>query len=353
MRLRSILLAVFFSGIICCHIAPAAKASVASASVATVSTPGVIAVASSIGRGIVKYFGKEGAEEGAKYFAKQGGKQLATKVAAKAVKQGGDDAVEQVARYVGKHGPDALKAMDNAPSIVPVLRALEEIPATQVKSALTKLAAGTTGRELAETVSKHGAKAITSELNHPGVGMALVRALGDDGAELATKMTKDQAITVAKHVDDLAKLPSAQRTGVMAMFRKDTDRMAGFIGDFVKANPGKSLFTVATTTLVLAEPERILGGDEVVFDADGNPIVVSKGGIIGRSIDATGKAAKHVSDGYIRPLYLTLMAFLATFFGLWIMLKLWHTHKREKLKTQKILDEQKLTVDAKATTKDV
>ncbi|QDT13198.1 hypothetical protein [Planctomycetes bacterium K23_9] len=316
---------------------------------ASASQPALVAVASSVGRAVLKYFGKESFEEGTEYLAKQGGKQLVQRVTTKAAKQGGDDAVEQVARYVGKHGPDALKALDNAPSLGPVLSALDEIPATQVQAALAKLAAGTTGRELAETVSKHGAKALTSELMHPGVGMALVRSLGDDGAELATKLTKGQAITVAKHVDDLAKLPSTQRNGVVAMFRKDADRMTSFLGDFVKANPGKSLFTVATTTIVLAEPERILGGDEVVFDADGNPIVVSKGGIVGRSIEATGNAAKHVSDGYIRPLYLTLIAFLGTFFALWLMLKLWHTHKREKLKTQSITDKQTATIDAKNT----
>ncbi len=312
-------------------------------------TPGVFAVASSVGRAVLKYFGKESAEEGVEYLAKQGGKQLAQKVTAKAAKQGGDDAVEQVAKYVGKHGPDALNALDNAPSIGPVLSALDEIPVSQVKSAITKLAAGTTGRELAETVGKHGAKALTSELKHPGVGMVLVRALGDDGAELAAKMTSQQAITIAKHVDDLAKLPAAQRTGVMAMFRNNTDRMASFVGDFVKANPGKTLFTVASTTMVLAEPERILGGDEIVFDAAGNPVLISKGGIVGRSIEATGQAAKHVSDGYIRPLYLTLMAFLGTFFALWLILKLWHVHKREKLKTQRIADQQGMTIDAVST----
>ncbi len=312
---------------------------------------GVLAVTSSIGRAVTRFFAKESAEEGVEYMAKQGGKQLVIKVTAKAAKEGGDETVQQVAKLVSKYGPDALKACDNAPSIGPVLSALDEIPATQVKSALTKLAAGTTGRELAQTVTKHGAKAIVSELNHPGVGMVLVRALGDDGAELATKMTTDQAITVARHVDDLAKLPAAQRSGVMAMFRKDTDRMASFVGNFVKANPGKTLFTVATTTVVLAEPERILGGEEVVFDADGNPIVISKGGVIGRSIEATGQAARHVSDGYIRPLYLTLMAFLGTFFALWLILKLWHIHRREKLKTQQIVDQAQPIIDSNATPK--
>ena len=50
----------------------------------------------------------------------------------------------------------------------------------------------------------------------------------------------------------------------------------------VEKNPGKVLFTAAGTTLVLAESERFLGGDEIVFGKDGNPQVVSKPGLIGR-----------------------------------------------------------------------
>ena len=180
-------------------------------------------------------------------MAKKGGRELIERVGAKAAGQG-DEVVEQTAKYVGKHGPKALAALDNAPTIGPILSALDELPEAQVKSALAKLAAGTTGRELAEATAKHGSKVLTSELKHPGVGMMLVRTLGDDGAELASRMTSDQAITLGKHADDLAKLPAAQRGQVLSMLRKDLDSMTGFVGDFVKANPGKSLFTVATTT---------------------------------------------------------------------------------------------------------
>ena len=313
------------------------------------ATAGPVAqVSSVVGKAVRKFFGKQGAEEAAEYMGKQGGREIAKRVTAAAAKEGGDDVVQQIAKHVGKHGPDALRAMDNAPSVAPLLKALDEIPEAQVKTALTKLAAGTTGRELAETVGQHGSKALTSELKHPGVGMMLVRTLGDDGAELAAKMTGDQAVTIGKHLDDLAKLPSAQRTGLMKLFREDTTQMVSFVGDFVKANPGKSLFTVAATTVILSEPERILGGDEVVFDADGTPIIVTKKGIAGRTMEATGEAAKHVSDGYIKPAYMIALTFISTFFALWLILKLWHTHKREKLKTAKLNVDEKKTIDAKA-----
>ncbi len=248
-------------------------------------------VASSIGKAILKYFGKEGTEQASEYLGRKGGQEILERVASNAAKQGGDGAVENVAKLAGKHGPEALAALDNSPSIMPVITALEEIPESQVRFALAKLAAGESGRELAETISRFGAVALRSELKHPGVGMILVRSLGDEGADLATRLSGDQAIAVARHADDLAKLPDAQRAGILGMLKSDTDRMVAFVGRFVEANPGKSLFTVATTTVILAQPERILGGDEVVFDADGNPIVVSKLGVVGRTMEAGGQGA--------------------------------------------------------------
>ncbi len=291
-------------------------------------------VTTSVARSIAKYFGKEGAEEATEYMAKKGGQELVERVTRSAVKQGGDDAVEQVAKLTSKYGPEALSAIDNAPSIMPVLSALDEIPEAQAKAAIARLAAGSAGRELAESVTRYGAVAIRSELAHPGVGLALVRSFGDEGAELASKLTSDQAIAIARHADEIAKLPPAQRSGVLAMLRNDTEKMVSFLGRFVENNPGKTLFTAATTTVILAEPDRILGGDEVIFDAEGNPIVVTKTGLVDRGMAAGGEAAAHVSAEYLRPLYLTAMVFVGTFVALWLMLKLWHINRREKMKTK-------------------
>ncbi len=294
----------------------------------------VPAVASSVGKAILKYFGKEGSEQATEYLTKKGGKEVLERVSANAAKQGGDEAVEQVAKLAGKHGPDALAALDNSGVILPVVKALDELPEAQIKAALTKLAAGAPGRELAEATSRFGAVALRTELQHPGVGLVIVRSLGEEGAELASRLSTEQAIAIGRHAGEIAKLPAAQRSGVLAMIRGDTERIVGFVGRFVEANPGKTLFTVATTTVILAEPDRILGGDEIVFDADGNPIVVRKAGLAGRTIDAGGAAAEHVSERYVRPVFLAIMAFLGTFAALWIAIKLWHTHRREQQKTK-------------------
>ena len=303
---------------------------------------------SAVAKAVMKYFGREGVEEATEYMARQGGREMAERVGAAALREGGEEATEQVSKLAAAYGPDALAALDNADEVLPLLAALDEIPESQVRSALARLSAGSAGKELAKSVGRMGASALRSELKHPGVGGVIARALGDEGAELAGKLSSDQAVALARHADDLAVLPTSQRRGVLALMRSDAERMVGFMGKFAADNPGKTLFTAATTTVILAESERILGGDEVVFDADGNPIVVTKAGIVGRSIESGGKALGHVSDRYVQPLFMTLMAFLVTFAALFMFLKLWHTHQREKLATA-ALREAPVTLESKAT----
>lgn len=306
-------------------------------------------VGSSIAKSISRYFGKEGASEGAEYLAKNGTKELLERVAATASREGGDVAVDRVAKLAADYGPEALTALDNVPSLMPVLRALDDLPASEIQKSLVRLSAGKSGRELAEAVTTYGSVALRSELKHPGVGLVLVRSLGDDGAELATRLTSDQALAVARHADEIAALTGPQRRGVLALLYADTQRMVSFLGRFVQANPGKSLFTAATTTVILAEPDRILGGDEIVFDAEGNPIVVSKPGVLGRSIDVTSGVAEHVSERYVRPLFFAVAAFLGLFLGMLAITKLWHTHRREQLKTRQLLRDEGPVIESQAT----
>ena len=314
----------------------------------TGGSPRVIpAVASSVAKAILKYFGKEGSEEAAEFLSQKGSQELLERVTSKAAKEGGDEAMEQVAKLAGKHGPEALAALDNVPNLLPIMKVLDELPPGQINAALVRLAAGKPGRELAEGIGKFGLAALRSELKHPGVGLSLVRNFGEEGAELAARLTTDQAVSVGRHADQIARLPTAQRNGIMALLRNDTERVIGFLGRFVQANPGKTLFTVATTTVILAEPERILGGDEIVFDAEGNPIVVQKAGLVGRTVEAGGVAAEHVSERYLRPVFLAIMAFLGTFAVLWMGIKLWHVNAREKQRTQQRAAESEATANAK------
>ncbi len=305
-------------------------------------------VGSSIAKGISQYFGKEGAEQTTEYLARRGSKDLLERVATTASREGGEATVQRIAKLVAENGPETLAALDNAPHLLPLLKSLDELPAGEIKHALTRLAAGGSGRELAEAVVQHGTAALRAELKHPGVGLVLVRSLGDEGAELAANLSDDSAIAVARHAEEIAALPSAQREGVLALLHNDSVAFVRFIGRFVEANPGKTLFTAATTGVILAQPERILGGDEIVFDADGNPIVVSKSGILGRSLDVGGNAAEHISERYVRPLFFAVATFVGVFLALFACVKLWHSHRREQLQTQAMLNESKPVIDSTA-----
>ena len=289
------------------------------------------AMVSSVGKAILKYFGKQGGEQATEYLTRKGGKEITERIVTTATRQGGGEAVEQVAKLTGKYGPDALAALDNTPSLMPLLRTLDDLPPAEVKMALTRLAAGKSGRELAEAIAVHGGAALRMELKHPGVGLFFLRGFGDEGVELASKMTKDQAIVIARHADDIGKLPVTQKAGLVGMLKGNTKQMVKFVGRFVEENPGKTLFTVAATTVILAEPERILGGDEIVFDAEGNPVLISKSGFADRAMEASGEVAAHVSVNYLRPVYLTVMAVAGVFFVVWGSLKYWAFRKMKTI----------------------
>jgi len=252
--------------------------------------------ATPIVKALTRYFGKTAGKEAGEQLAKEVPEVLIKRVTTKIVREGGEESIEQVSIMVAKIGPDVLRAIDNAPVSTPILRALDDLPAEQATKAAARLAARETGSELAEATIKHGTKALTSELRHPGIGGQMVRLFGDDGASLCGKLTTDQAITVGRHADDIAKLPVTQRNAVIGMIGEQSDRMCRFIGRFVSDNPGKVLFTGVATTIVLANADKVLGDAELVYDQTGNPILIEKSGLIERLLGPViGPAAKGVA----------------------------------------------------------
>jgi hypothetical protein len=274
---------------------------------------------------LVRSLAKHAGEEGTEKLSKEVGEATLERLTVKLAGEGGEEATEQVASLTVKYGPDVIRAVDNAPSATTVLKAVDELPAEQMPAAFGRLAAGSQGRELAETVVEHGAGALRSELAHPGIGGALVRKLGVEAAELAPTLTKDQAVTLASHADDIAKLPKEQRESIMAWIRYDTERVLAWMGDFVKQNPGKTLFTVATTTVILSESDRILGDYEWVVGADGVARLEAKPGLVER----LGKPTIDVANRGLTLLIRVAVGLLAAIVGTYAGIKLWW-HWREK-----------------------
>lgn len=271
-------------------------------------------------RALAKYFGKESAEEAAEQLAKYGAEKVAREVAERAIREGGEELVEKLASQVAKHGPDLLFASSNAKSLSQVLRWIDELPAGQVGPALRRMGAGTTGKALCELAEQYGVGAVKAEVLHQGVGTKLVQHLGDDGIRLAERLSTKEAIELARHAEDISRLPPDMRQGVMRLLYEDTRQMIAFMGRFVEKNPGKTLFTVGATTVLLANSKNILGGSDVVFDDNGNPVVVDRPGIVERSV-------RRMFEPWVK-----LALALATVFGIgWVTIKLYFLYRRNSM----------------------
>jgi hypothetical protein len=274
-------------------------------------------------KAVARYFGKASAKELGQELAQYGGKKAARKLASRLVREGGEEGLQRASALAAQYGPDVLRALDNAPSTRALLRALDDLPPQDVAPALRRLSAGSQGRMLATVIERHGTGALRAELAHPGLGGQLVRLLGDDGVKLAASLNRNQAITLTKHAGDIGKLAVVQRTGLMRLFYDDTKGMIAFIGRFMEQYPGKVLFTVATTTVILSNADRILGGADIVLDADGNPTVASKPGLIDRLVE-------RVVEGVLHPLLRVLLPIIAIGAALWIAIKLWPMYRRQR-----------------------
>ncbi len=269
-------------------------------SVAHASAGGTIVKA--IARYLAKETGETVSEQAIKKMTREVGEELIERTARKVIREGGEESLAQMSELVAKHGPEVIRALDNAPDALPVLKLLDELPADDVFQVASRLAAGARGRELATLGETLGTSVLRAEAKHPGVGIAFGRSLGQDGAELSLKLTSDQAKQIGKHVADIGKLPVGQQKQLMALIENNSDRFASFVGRFVENNPGTVLFTAAGTTIVLANAERILGGEEVVVDADGNPTLVTKPGLI----DRMGEKGKDIVKEPIAQTFTTL-----------------------------------------------
>jgi hypothetical protein len=190
------------------------------------------------------------------------------------------------------------------------MKVLEELPKDAVSPALRRLAADAEGRSLAKLTTQYGAKALVAETRHPGIGGQLVRHLGEEGAELATKLDTNQAIVLARHTEDIAKLAPTQREGVIQLLHSDGKRLVAFLGRWMEENPGKTLFTAAATTVLLTNSDAILGGGTIV-DGPNGPEFVPRPGL-----------AERMLQSLLVPILKVLLPVVAVGAAIWILIKL-------------------------------
>lgn len=241
--------------------------------------------AEALANAVLRYLGKESASEAAEQLAKLGGREGLERVASRTLQEGGEQALRKLTTNVAAYGPDYVIALKTVQSPQAIIKALDDLPPDAVRPALRALGSRTAGASVGSAVEKYGAKALQAEVRCEGVGARLVETLGDEGYHAVTTLARDEAITLGRYADDIARLPDSQKSGVLQLLHDDGSRMAAFMGRFLEKNPGKVLFTSAAAAVLLTNSERLLGGDEIVFDSDGNPIVAAKRGFLGRLLD--------------------------------------------------------------------
>ena len=230
-------------------------------------------VAIEAGEALVKQMTKRGGAAAVREVAEMGGNAAVRETLERATREGGEQLATRVSRYGVAHGPVALRAVGKSPARM--VTALDGMPDDLVRPALH--AAAREPDVIARLVASHGTPALETAARHPGVGSKLVTTLGDDGVSLGRKLTTDQAVVVARHADEIAALPASQRASVTAAISRAPARVVGYL----ERHP-KVLLTTAGVVTVVALKDEIIGTTQVALDAAGNPIAVTKRGIIER-----------------------------------------------------------------------
>jgi hypothetical protein len=195
---------------------------------------------------IFKRAGKEELEQ----LAEAGGRQLIRETLEKSAQEGGETLVKRATAYGLEHGPMAMRAIKRSPQTM--VKALDNLQPSLRGPALRAV-----GREpelLTKLVQNHGAEALEVAAKHPGVGANLGNKLGSEGIAAAKNLTTDQAIVVARHADEIAALPAAER----GVFYQRLGKAPGAVVDFLERHP-KTLLTAAGVTAFIAAKDDIMG----------------------------------------------------------------------------------------------
>lgn len=258
---------------------------------------------------------RQGGREAAQELAEIGGETAVRELLEAAAREGGESLVERTTQYAIAHGPLAVKAL--RPSPARMLTALNDLPPQLVKPAL--YAAARQPQVITKIVTEFGEGALEVAARHPGVGTRLVTSFGDDGIRVGRALSTDEAVTLARHADDIAALAPAQRSAVLSKIASSPK----VVLEFLEKHP-RILTTTAGVGTVLALKDQIVGTSEIVTGPDGRPVAVAKPGIIERMLT---QERNPVRLG-LRLLVLILACALAG----WALIRLWGTWRIQRLR---------------------
>jgi hypothetical protein len=198
---------------------------------------------------IFKRAGREAAQE----LTQTGGRVAVRETLQKAASEGGEGLVRKTTAYGIEHGPVALRAIGRSPS--KMVGALDTLAADLRPAALR--AVERDPAVVTRLVDRYGSEALEAAVKQPGVGPVLGEKLGQEGLAVSKTLTTDQAIVVARHADEIAKLPAPQQAKLMARLKSNA---AGVVG-YLEKHP-KTLLTAAGLAVILGAKDEILGPGE-------------------------------------------------------------------------------------------
>ena len=267
--------------------------------------------AKELAEALVKQGGREAAEE----LSKMGGEAAVRETLEAAAREGGEALVNKTSQYALAHGPLALQAMRAAPARM--AGALDALPPQLVKPAL--YAAAREPQVVSRIVTEFGSGALEVAAKHPGVGTRIVQNFGDDGIKAGRALSTDQAVTLARHADDIAALAPAQRSALLGKIAQSPR----VVLDYLERHP-RVLTTAAGVGTVLALKDEIVGTSEIVTGPDGQPVAVAKPGLIERVMTSERSPIRTGLNAAV----LVLVAFLAG----WALVRLWGTWRVQRVR---------------------
>ena len=222
---------------------------VCAATFARAQAGAALRAAEELGEAILRRGGTEAAGE----LARIGGQKAVQELMEQAAKEGGEVLMKQTAQLAEKHGVLALKAMHGAPGAV--VRSVDGMPAELAEQGLRAIV-----REPAvmQAMAKEfGSAALETAAKHPGLAGKISGSMGREGLDLARRVTTEEATILARHADEIAKLPASERAGVMELLKQAPGKTLAWM----ERHPKLLIAGSATTAVVLARKELFGEGD--------------------------------------------------------------------------------------------
>jgi len=204
----------------------------------------------SVVRTVAKELAEKLGQRGARELAEAGGEAAVREAIEKAATQGGETLAREVAGYAERYGAQSLRAFREAPAAM--VQGMKKLPVEFAEGAMR--AAAREPAVIARLATEVGEDALIVAAKHPGVGVDIATKLGREGCAVAKKLTTPETIRLARISDDLARLPAAERNGLLARIGK----APGKVLDYLEKHP-KVLFTAAATTAALGAIDHLLG----------------------------------------------------------------------------------------------